>query len=425
MRSYHHQPSPNLFQNIAIYLASNVCYIDAMQTYKTLRKRLLRVVSAALCTATMLGTGLPVTHVSAAASDPLPHAPLPAYVNNYPKPTITFDPSDGATDLAPWFNSTVLPLLSDWYPVIADNVIGAPTDCSGSPCYPLVNSFTIKSESTYTGIAETRAGNVIVFNPNWVRSNQPGTPGVFIHEMTHVVHQGHSSPFWFQEGLADYIRVYIYQDMYRASDPNATYLNGYTDSANFVNYINSVSPGYVQKMAYATYRTGIYTPSYTTTLTGTSLETHWKNFTGHSITTINNLKPNNALSRCVDLNNWNTADGSRPDIWDCVAQDNERWVALDQDKTTGGMIQSVYGAKCLRVNTAVKTSGGYAVDYAYCNSTSTAQKFLHRSDGTVYNAATNRCMRPVSSGTTNGTKLEVTTCNAKQTSQKWTWSVAL
>lgn len=406
------------------------CYIHIMKRKTNDKKKLFGIASAVACMALAVFAGsYAIPRASALTTDPSPHAPLPAYKYNYPKPTITLSTTDGAADLAPWLNKTVLPLLKDWYPVLADTVIGGRRTCypeqpPASCTYPYTSKFTIKSVSTYQGVAATTSGNVIIFNPNWVRSNQATTPGVFIHEMTHVVQQGHSSPSWFTEGLADYIRVYVYQDMNRPADANATYLNGYTDSAHFLKYIKTQSPNYLRDMAFATYRTGVYTPSYTTKLTGKSLETHWKNYSGKAITTMLNMKPGNATTRCIDLPNFATATGTRPDIWDCVAQDNERWVATSQDTAEGGMIQGVYGAKCLRVNKALVTAGGYGVDYAGCDG-SAIQKFLRRTNSTVYNAATNRCLRPLLAGTVNGTKLEVVGCNIAQTAQKWTWSAAL
>lgn len=381
----------------------------------------------------MVNLSLPST-VQAAPGDPLPHAPLPAYQYNHPKPTITINTAD-ASDLTTWMNTQVAPLLMDWYPVIGDVVVAgndhitcfptAGTTCP--PAYVIPSNFTIKSDATYTGLAytTTTAGvRTIVFNPAYARANQANMYGVFIHEMTHVVQVGAGSPYWFTEGLADYVRYFVYKDFTPTIDLNGTYLNGYGNAALLINHISAIRPDYPSAVQYRAFL-GTYTPATTTALTNIPLEQHWKNLTGHSITTINNLKPGNALTRCIDLPNFATADGTRPDIWDCVAQENVRWVATDQDKATGGFIQGYYGVKCLRVNTAIPSNGGFGVDYRGCSATDANEKFLRRADGTVYNAATNKCLRPVSSGSVNGTKLEVVTCNAAQSAQKWTWSLAI
>jgi hypothetical protein len=394
-------------------------------------RRVPRIVMTTLTIAALLLASIPISPTAhAASSSPLPHAPLPAYLYNYPKPTITLNTADGASDLEPWMTSSVIPLLRDWYPVIADQIIGGHKCIPKKPCTPYspINSFTIKANSSLPASIPMHIapGSVLEFNPAWVRANQPNSYGSFIHEIAHIVQQYQSAPFWFREGVADYIRIHVYQDYWPATNPNASYLNGYDTAAHFINYIESMYPRYVEGMSLAMHGRGIYTPSYTTTLTGgVSLETLWKKYSDHAISAIINMKPGNAPTRCIDLPGYATADGTRPDIWDCAPQENVRWVARDQDTATGGVIQAYYGVKCLSVNRTIISNGGYGVDYRPCNTLDVNQKFLRRSNATVYNAATNRCLRPVAAAAVNGTKLEVVACNAAQTAQKWTWSLAI
>jgi hypothetical protein len=403
-----------------------------MKISTTPKRHIPKIVSTILAITALVFTSIPLSPTAhAASSSPLPHAPLPAYIHNYPKPTITLNTADGASDLAPWMTESVIPLLRDWYPVIGDKIIGGGYVCfPEKPCdrYPLVGSFTLKANTSLPPSTAMRmiSSTVIEFNPTLLRANQPSAYGMFIHELVHMAQQSQSAPYWFNEGTADYFRIHVYKDYNPAINPNASYLNGYSTAGHFINYIDNLYPRYVEKMSLATHGKGIYTPSYTTKLTGgVTIETLWKNYSGHSISTIVNMKPGNAPTRCIDLPGYATADGTRPDIWDCVPQENVRWVARDQDTPTGGVIQAYYGVKCLSVNKAIASSGGYGVDYRPCNTLDVNQKFLRRADATVYNAATNRCLRPVAAAAINGTKLEVVACNATQTAQKWTWSLAI
>lgn len=369
--------------------------------------------------ASVVGSVLqPLTPVAyAAVDDPLPHNPRPAYVYNYPQPTVTVDSTE-ATDLGPWLTGTVVPILKDWYPVLADTIIGAPkTD------YPLVGSFTIKASATYTGYMQVNPGNVIIFNANAIRSNKPGAPGAFMHEVAHVVHQNKSGAFWVQEGTADFIRAYVYGDYSLPNAANQTYLNGYMQSANFINYIQSVSPNFVSRLAYPSSRPAGSTGYKTTTvqtLTGVSTENHWFNYTGHTITPVSNVKPG-SVSKCMELPNYATADGTNPDIWGCTTGDHQKWVFVDKATATGGMIQGYYGVKCLRVSGRVNRSGGHPVDYGPCTGAND-QIFKHRTDSTIYHVSSNSCLRPVAGGVTDGTKLETVGCLTTATNQKWTFT---
>jgi Ricin-type beta-trefoil lectin domain/Peptidase of plants and bacteria len=353
---------------------------------------------------------------NAAADDPLPHAPLPAYVYNYPKPTVTVDTTQ-APDLDAWMTTKVVPLLRDWYPVLADNIVGAP-----KADYPLVSSFTLQASSTYTGYMQVNPGNVIIFNADAIRNNQSGAFGGFIHELTHVVHQGKSSPYWVTEGMADYARAHIYADYSVPMTPNQTYLNGYMPSAHFIDYINSVSPNFVSKLAYTSSRpvgTTGYKASTIQTLTGKSTETHWLNYTGHTITPISNFKPGNATTKCIDLPGFATADGTIPDIWTCGTGDNLKWVF--RDKATGGFIQGYYGVKCLTASSRLDRLSNRAVTSQPCDSTNAYQKFVHRADTAIYNTVTGSCLMPTGNGTANGTALVAKACSSSLVSgQKWT-----
>lgn len=403
-----------------------------MKSYIKTQNKYLRYGILAVCAVVSILAATLVLRFAGAGSDtPLPHAPRPAYINNYPKPTITVD-STAAADLKPWLTTTIVPLLKDWYPVVADVIIGPPRATSpvvGAPNnnFPLVGSFTIKASTTFTGYMATDVANrVITFNAAAIRGNKPGAAGAFMHEVTHVVQQNKTGPYWVQEGLADYVRAHVYKDYTAPTSKNATYLNGYMDSAHYINYVQSVSPKFIHDLALYSYRTGTY--SYTTatikTITGVPTETHWKNYDKRTITAISSIRPGNASGKCLELPNYAKANGTRPDIWGCTNGEHHRWVALNKAVSTGGMIQAYYGVKCLQVNTTKTTAAGYIVEYWDCNN-SPNQLFVHRADGTIYNPATKRCMRPQANGIIDGTRIEVAACSATATAQKWKFTAPL
>jgi hypothetical protein len=77
----------------------------------------------------------------------------------------------------------------------------------------------------------------------------------------------------------------------------------------------------------------------------------------------------------------------------------------------------VYGSKCLDVSNG-GTANGTAVLIWDCNGQSN-QQFRVNTDGTVTAVAANKCLDVAGSGTSNGTKVDIWDCTGGA-NQKWT-----
>jgi beta-glucosidase len=112
--------------------------------------------------------------------------------------------------------------------------------------------------------------------------------------------------------------------------------------------------------------------------------------------------------KCLDDPGFNTANGTRPDIWDCVGSSNERWTA-EPDGTI-----RVFG-KCLDVAGAGTASGSW-IDLYTCVGGAANQRWTIVPDGPlgsqVVNPASGKCLADTGAATANGSKLTIQPCPA-------------
>ncbi|MFJ5269906.1 PQQ-dependent sugar dehydrogenase [Streptomyces sp. NPDC088358] len=114
--------------------------------------------------------------------------------------------------------------------------------------------------------------------------------------------------------------------------------------------------------------------------------------------------------KCLDVDNAQTADGTKVQIWTCNGSAAQKWTVSGD-----GTLRAL--GKCLDV------SGGAAADGTRiqlwtCNG-SGAQTWAAQSDGTVRNPQSGKCL-DASGGTWNdGTAVHLWTCHA-EANQKWT-----
>ncbi|WP_249227974.1 glycoside hydrolase family 27 protein [Kutzneria sp. CA-103260] len=118
-------------------------------------------------------------------------------------------------------------------------------------------------------------------------------------------------------------------------------------------------------------------------------------------------------NRCLDINNYSTANGTQAQLWDCNGQDNQRWTY------TAGRQLTVYGgAKCLDAMNA-GTAPGTAVVIWDCNGQDN-QRWSVDPDGTIRGVASGLCLDAGQAGTGNGTKIILWTCG---TGDNQLWSL--
>ncbi|HEV2634187.1 MAG TPA: RICIN domain-containing protein [Actinocrinis sp.] len=119
--------------------------------------------------------------------------------------------------------------------------------------------------------------------------------------------------------------------------------------------------------------------------------------------------------RCLDIQNYGTADGTLVQLWDCSGNWNQAW------QYTNGTLVNPQSGKCLDVAGA-GTANGTQVRLWSCNGT-VAQQWQVNSNGTVTNPNSGRCLDAVGQGTANGTTIQIYDCYVGGTQANQVWSV--
>jgi hypothetical protein len=115
-------------------------------------------------------------------------------------------------------------------------------------------------------------------------------------------------------------------------------------------------------------------------------------------------------SRCLDVPNAATANGTLLQLWDCGSGSNQQWTAL-----TNGALQ-VYGTKCLDVPDH-SVSAGARVAIWDCNGGANQQWTLNP-NGTVVGRESGLCLDATGAGAVNGTTVQLWGCTGG-TNQQW------
>lgn len=202
------------------------------------------------------------------------------------KYTFTVD-STRSPDLRQWFGEKVIPEVREWYPKIVDLI--------GVPGFPSPVQMTMKLEEGVImpgnrGVPAYAAGGNIVVSSDFLRSEQKGEAvGCVIHEIVHVAQtsdwgRGRRGrvPSWVTEGVADYIRWFLFEPESRGAvirNPDkAKYDASYRTTANFFDWVVRNHVKDLPRRLNATYSTG-YQPGLWRDWTGKSveeLEADWK-----------------------------------------------------------------------------------------------------------------------------------------------------
>ncbi|MBN1442739.1 MAG: hypothetical protein JXA90_08520, partial [Planctomycetes bacterium] len=195
------------------------------------------------------------------------------------KHRIVIDTSD-APDLAEWATSELAPVVKEWYPKIIELL--------PSEGYTPAAKVTITFSSSMRGVAAT-GGTRITCAASWYRQNLRGeAKGSVVHELVHVVQayglarrRGRGAtrtPGWLVEGIADYIRWFLYEPQSRGAEisrralPRARYDASYRVSANFLSWVVEQHGAKVVRELNAAAREGRYTDALWKDLTGVALE---------------------------------------------------------------------------------------------------------------------------------------------------------
>jgi hypothetical protein len=188
---------------------------------------------------------------------------------------IVFDVSE-VPELQAWVDSRLRPICERWYPMIVELL---PSEGFTAP-----RRTTITFKKEMQGVAST-SGTRIQCAGRWFQRNLEGeAAGAVVHELVHVVQQygrtrgGNPNPGWLVEGVADYIRWFLYEPVSQRPRPNparAHYTDSYRVTAAFLHFVTETHDKDIVRKLNAAMREGRYTPELWTALTGKTIDDLW------------------------------------------------------------------------------------------------------------------------------------------------------
>jgi len=198
---------------------------------------------------------------------------------------VTVVPS-GDAKIDDWAKRTLRPLISDWHLRLVRDF--------GSREMRIPGEIKVRFRTDMGGASVTTANDEISINETWCKDRlESEVPGTLIHELMYLVQQYKGSyPSWLQQGLADYVRWYLFEgagDACEFSDWNSAdvrYDGSYRYTANFLNWVSKKYGAHVIKKLDAACRAGSYRDDLWQELTGRSaadLGSEWKNSKGQAL----------------------------------------------------------------------------------------------------------------------------------------------
>ena len=183
-----------------------------------------------------------------------------------------------APDLTEWARGELAPVVRQWYPRIVDML--------PSEGYQAPTQLSIVFRDMQ-GVAAT-SGTRVHCAARWFRGQLKGeAKGAVVHELVHVVQQyglarranrnATRTPGWLVEGIADYIRWFLYEPETRGAEISAAGLSrarydaSYRVSANFINWVVENHDKDLVRKLNAAARQGRYSDAL------------WKEYTGHTV----------------------------------------------------------------------------------------------------------------------------------------------
>ncbi|MFJ8935034.1 ricin-type beta-trefoil lectin domain protein [Streptomyces sp. NPDC102365] len=117
-------------------------------------------------------------------------------------------------------------------------------------------------------------------------------------------------------------------------------------------------------------------------------------------------------SKCLDVDNANTADGTKVQVWTCNSTAAQEWSVLGT-----GAVRAL--GKCLDIDNS-GTADGTKVQLYTCNGTA-AQVWQQQTNGSLRNPQSGKCLDVNGGSSADGTAVHLWTCGSQQ-SQKWVLS---
>ena len=193
-----------------------------------------------------------------------------------------------APDLMEWAGTKLIPVVQEWYPKIVALLPGE--NFTASP------EVLLQFKTDMRGIPAYAAGNQVSLNAPWFHGElEREARGCVVHELVHVVQsfgRAHLKnpnatrpPGWVVEGMADYIRWFLYEPQSKGAEinsrnwPNAKYTDSYRTTGNFLDWIVRTRDKDFLSHLNAACREGNYTPDLwkeRTKLTDAELGDAWR-----------------------------------------------------------------------------------------------------------------------------------------------------
>ncbi|MBP7052857.1 MAG: DUF1080 domain-containing protein [Phycisphaerae bacterium] len=201
---------------------------------------------------------------------------------------ITIDTSE-TPDLTAWAHKELAPVVQQWYPKIVAML--------SSEGYEAPTQVNITFSANMQGVAAT-GGTRVRCAAAWFRQNLQGEArGAVVHELVHVVQNyglarrnnpnATRTPGWVVEGIADYIRWFLYEPQTRGAEitarsiDRARYDGNYRVSGNFLNWIVGTCDKDIVTKLNAAAREGRYSEDLWKEATGRTLQElgdEWKTY---------------------------------------------------------------------------------------------------------------------------------------------------
>jgi hypothetical protein len=185
-----------------------------------------------------------------------------------------------APDLMEWADAKLRPVVQEWYPKL---VAMLPSDG-----FEAATNVTLRFRNNMGGTPAATAGGRINLNSGWFRRElKREAVGSVVHEMVHVVQNygrarrsnpnATRTPGWLVEGIADYIRWFLYEPETKGAEiternlARAKYDASYRITGNFLNWVTQTHDREIVRKLNAAAREGKYS------------EQLWKDWTGKTL----------------------------------------------------------------------------------------------------------------------------------------------
>ena len=192
-----------------------------------------------------------------------------------------------APDRADWCREKLQPLVQEWYPRI---VALLPSEGYSAP-----TKLTLQFRTDMGVVPASAGGAHVNLNAPWFRSEQQREAlGAVVHELVHVVQsypgprekpQAEPTPGWIVEGIADYVRWYLYEPQSKGAELTPAQLAAarhdasYRVTANFLDWVSRKHDRELVPKLNAASRAGKYSTQLWTDRTGlplSELAENWK-----------------------------------------------------------------------------------------------------------------------------------------------------